>query len=276
MDKQITMRDGTNLFCSISSTDKKKWIVHTHGVGEYAARHEYLVELFGEQYNVVRYDLRGHGRSGGKKAWVQDFFDFLRDLDELLHHLKDEYRMKDYTLMGHSMGGEITCGYVQTFATDDLYPSKIIVTSPPANVGGPLENFAEKLPYSVVQFLAQGNLSLSIPGLVDLKGLSHDPQVAIDYRNDKNNCLKLHTKLVLNLLKGVKEIYSRPISPKCPAYITVGTKDEVVSYKTNVSYFRDIEKDFIFKEFEGAMHEIHNEISTYRGPFIKYLQEILA
>lgn len=276
MEKQFTLRDGINLFVEISSTDKPKWIVHTHGVGEYAGRHDYLVEEFGSDFNIVKYDLRGHGRSGGKRAWVSDFFDFIRDLDELINHLKDEYGMKDYIVMGHSMGAQVTCGWIQNFAKDDFYPSKIIVTSPPANVGGPLENLAEKLPYGVVQVLAGFDASLPLSGLVDLRGLSHDPQVAVDYKNNKNNCTKLHTKLALNILKGVKEIFSRPINPKCPAYITVGTKDEVVSYKTNVSYFRDIEKNFTFKDFEGAMHEIHNETPEYRVPFMKYLKEIVA
>lgn len=276
MNLQLTLRDGINLFVEITSTDKSNWIVHNHGVGEYAGRHDYLIEEFASDYNIVKYDLRGHGRSGGKRAYVEDFFDFIRDLDEVISYLVKEYKMSDYTLMGHSMGGEIVCGYIQNFAKKNVYPSKIIVTSPPANVGGPLEDLATKLPYQVVQNLAAFKYSVAVPGLVDLRGLSHDPQVAIDYKNDKNNCTKLHLKLALNLLKGVKEIFSRPINPKCPAYITIGTKDNVVSYKGNKGYFNNIEKGFIYKEFEGALHEIHNEIPAYRDPFIKYLHEIMA
>jgi acylglycerol lipase len=275
MNKQLKLRDGVEIYCEFSSVDKSTWIVHTHGVGEYAGRHNWLVEEFGVHYNVLRYDLRGHGRSGGKRAWVSNFFDYIRDLDEVISHLASEFQMKDYVMMGHSMGAEITCGWVQNFAKDNIYPSKIVVTSPPVNVGGPLEKLAEKVPYRVVKFLADINLSLPLKGLVDLNGLSHDPQVAIDYRNNENNCTKLHTKLAFNILKGVRDIFSRPINPNCPAFITIGTKDKVVSYKTNTTYFKDIERDFIYKEFEGAMHELHNELPPYRDAFIKYLREVV-
>lgn len=68
MNKGLILRDGIELYLDISSINKSKWIVHTHGVGEYAGRHYWLVEEFSHDYNVIRYDLRGHGRSSGKRA----------------------------------------------------------------------------------------------------------------------------------------------------------------------------------------------------------------
>lgn len=206
---------------------------------------------------------------------MSNFSDYIQDLNEVISHLMSEYGMKDYLIMGHSMDAEITCGWLQNFADNHMYPAKIIVTSPPVSVGGPLEKLAKKMPYRFVKLLADIEFSLPLKGLVDLKGLSHDPQVAIDYINNEHTCTKLHTKLAFNIVKGLRDIFSRPINPKCPAFIMIGTKDKVVSYHTNIGYFKDIEKQFIYKEFEGARHELHNEIPVYRGPFIKYSREII-
>ncbi|MGK0367513.1 MAG: acylglycerol lipase [Thermoproteota archaeon] len=271
----IKLRDGIELFYQIKNYGHSDWVIHTHGVGEYAGRHEYLGDLLGKTKNVFQYDVRGHGRSGGKKAWVANFTDFIEDLSEVISFCNEELSIKDYVLMGHSMGAAIVCGYIQSHADFNVYPKKIVVTSPPANVGGPLEGLAIKMSMVWVNRLAGINMSAAVPGLVDISVLSHSPEVAEAYKADSHNCLRLHTKLAVGILKGVRDIFSKPLNPKCPAYITIGSQDKVVSYKTNLSYFCEIEKNFEMKVFEGAYHEIHNEIDTYRKPFFEYLQSVV-
>jgi alpha-beta hydrolase superfamily lysophospholipase len=269
-------KDGTKLFLNIQQDDHPVWLIHTHGIGEHSGRHQYIMDLFADKFNVFLYDLRSHGKSEGKKASVHDFDLFMEDLHELIMYLKKEHGMKRFVLSGHSMGALITCAYVQRFSDPKFYPELVFVNAPPVNVGGPAEKLAEVMPFHLLNKLANIKRSIALPGLVDSNILSHDPEVAPNYKSDPLNATALHTNLLLGLVKSSRETFSRPIGPNCPAYITIGSEDRVVSYPRNLHYFKSIEKSFDLKVFEGAYHEIHNEIEEFRTPYFEHLKSTIC
>lgn len=272
---KVPMKDGLNLFGKVHDAQKDIWIIHTHGIGEHCDRHLYIPELFGETHNIFQYDLRGHGRSEGRSAWIDYFDHFMEDLHEIIFYLKENYGMKKYILMSHSMGSHITCGYMQNYVDKEFYPQKVFVNAPTVNVGGPFETLGKLLPYKFVKKVASIKGSFAVPGLVDLRALSHDPDVKVKYENDPLCKLKLHSGLVLKMLQSVKEIFSKPINPKCPAFVTVGSADAVVSYREHLVYFHETEKNFDLKVIDGAFHEIHNEIDIYREPYFEYMKKCI-
>ena len=71
--KQIVMRDSTKISCQIHEGGHSVWIIGLHGMGDHMGRHDYLMKLFSSDFNVFQYDLRGHGESGGKRGFVEDF-----------------------------------------------------------------------------------------------------------------------------------------------------------------------------------------------------------
>src|SRR3990167_8856677 len=103
----IKMHDGVEISCQIKEMGGPIWLVATHGIGEHQERHQYLSDIFGQYFNVFRYDLRGHGRSGGPRGDISSFGQYMEDLNELIQFLHQEYRMKRYVLFGHSMGALI-------------------------------------------------------------------------------------------------------------------------------------------------------------------------
>ena len=115
---------------------------------------------------------------------------------------------------------------------------------------------------------------LSVP-LFDLKTLSHDLNVAKNYEEDSKNHLALHSKLLIELVKCSRETYSKPLNIKCPAYVVVGTGDEIVCAKALEDYFTNIEKSFTLKKVEDGYHELHNEIDKYREPYLEFLKDSL-
>ena len=70
-------------------------------------------------------------------------------------------------------------------------------------------------------------------------------------------------------------MFSSAIHPKCPAFVTVGSEDKVVHANSLIDYFNLIEKDFDLKVFEGAYHEIHNEIEKYRKPYFTHMKNTI-
>ena len=127
--RDIISFDGVPLKCLIRETGSSKWLIVTHGLGEHLGRHEFLLKLFSQNFNIAIYDLRGHGRSGGRKGWVGDFQHFWKDLHAVIEYFRKEFSMKNYTLFGHSMGGLITAGYLQNMAQENFYPEKVFLSS---------------------------------------------------------------------------------------------------------------------------------------------------
>jgi acylglycerol lipase len=268
---RIKLRDNITLYYKYYNNDKDNLIVQTHGIGEHCDRHLYLNDLVSSKYNLFQYDVRGHGRSEGRRAFVKEFDYFMKDLHEILLWLVSEKQMNKFTLLGHSMGGHITAAYMQKYAVSEMYPEKVILTSPPVFVGGPLEIIAQKIGHSVFAKLATLP-SIPVPGTVNLDDLSHDIKVGQDYKRDPLTRLKLHSKLLFSFVKSIKETWNRPLNIKCPVVITCGSKDNLVSFNACQKYCREIEKDIEFHSVEGAFHEIHNEIPQYREPFFDYLK----
>jgi acylglycerol lipase len=277
MDKKfLKMRDGTELYVQIKETGSPVWIVATHGVGEHMERHKYIPELFGHDFNIFQYDLRGHGRSTGRRAYVENFSEYMEDLKEIIRFLNDRYRMERYILFGHSMGGLISCSFMQSYVEDDRYPERLVVNAPPCGAHGVFGQILKVLPPAFFKGASDLPYSVPIGGLVDLNYLSHDPRTKEDYLTDQLNSHKLQSKLLFELIKTSKDTFSRPIRSKCPSFATVGSADRVVGAKDIIEYFTTVDKSFNFKVFDGAYHEIHNEIEKYRRPYFDHLKMVFG
>lgn len=274
-NKFIKISDGTEIHVSIKETGAPIWLIVTHGLGEHLERHSFFHKLLGRDFNILLYDLRGHGRSGGKKAYIDEFDRYYKDLSEIIGYLKSEYSMKRYILFGHSMGGLITCGLAQQFPENDLYPEKVFLSSPAVAVPGILGNLLRFTPMAVTDGLKSLPWSTKLKGLVDLKSLSHDPHIMKDYKNDELNHLAIHSKLALELVHEAKRVFSRPIRFQCSSYCVVGTGDRIIDPKSVIEYFSLVEKGTQLKIFDGAYHEIHNEIDKYQVPYIDFLKNTL-
>jgi acylglycerol lipase len=274
MDKKfLKMRDGAELYVQIKESGSPVWIIGTHGVGEHMGRHKYLPEQFGHDFNIFQYDLRGHGHSTGRRAYISDFSLYMEDLREIIRFLEEKYRMKRYILFGHSMGALITCSFMQSYVEEERYPERVVVNAPPCGAHGILGKIVKVIPETVFGSLCEVPYSVGIPGLVDLNYLSHDPRVKEDYLKDVLNSTKLESKLVFELMKTAQSTFARPIRSKCPSFVTVGGSDQVIGYEDLVAYFTNVEKAFNLKVIDGAFHEIHVEIEKYRKPYLDYLKQ---
>lgn len=269
--KQIETIDGEKLHCSIIENGSPKWIIITHGLGEHGDRHKYFYKYFSQYFNICIWDLRGHGESSGRRAYVNDFSDFTNDLDTVLMYLKKEYKLKKYILFGHSMGALITASYMQKKVDPNFYPDKVFLSAPPVAAAGALGKIFEIAPLQMSKGLASINSSLLLGGMLDIKKLSHDARVYEHYISDKLNSLKIETKLLFCLIAESREVFSKPLRVNCELYVAVGTKDVLINPNALIKYFSTIEKNANLFKVEGAYHEIHNEVEKYRKPYIDFL-----
>lgn len=275
--KSIKMRDGVYLNSEIVEKGQSKWLIVTHGLGEHQKRHHYLYELFSQEYNICFYDLRGHGQSKGKRAYVNSFKDYVLDLGEVIDYLGENYSMKNFVLHGHSMGALVVSSFMQNEVREDFYPSKVYLSSPPVAGSGTLGGFFHHVaPMKLLYALKSLPITLPVEGLLDLSKLSHDPRVYEAYVTDPLNCMKIHTKLFFEILTEAREVFAKPLRVNCDLFCSIGSIDGIIDPKPAIKFFSEIEKNCQLKVIEGAYHEVHNEIEKFRLPMFEFLKESLT
>ena len=107
----LAVEDGTLWY---DNHGEGRPLVFLHGAWMSADAWEPQVERFGDEYRVIRLDLRGHGRSGttDRRRYSVDLF--VDDLEALLDHLDVE----DPIICGLSLGNLITQAYLDRHPTD--------------------------------------------------------------------------------------------------------------------------------------------------------------
>jgi len=112
---RLSSPDGTVLIGSSWAPDEapRGTLILVHGLKDHLGRYDELAARANALGLSVRgFDLRGHGRSGGARAWVASFEDYLGDLDVVLGDLRPQLPDLPVFLFGHSMGGAIVARYV--------------------------------------------------------------------------------------------------------------------------------------------------------------------
>ncbi len=273
--RDIVSFDGTPLKCLVRDNGTSKWLIVSHGLGEHLGRHEYMLKLFSQNFNIAIYDLRGHGKSGGRPAYVEDFRDFFRDLKVVIDYLRKEFNLKDHVLMGHSMGALITAGYMQNDVSHDQYPEKVFLSSPVVGAPAIMGPIISAAPSLLLEAICKSP-TIPLAGVLNLRKLSHDSRVYDAYVKDEFTQKRIHTKLLFEILRMSREVFSRPLRIECPLYVATGTGDSIVNSNQAIQYFTEIEKNAQLKVFDGAYHEIHNEVDKWRRPYIQFLRQSLT
>ena len=268
----LKLRDGIHLSGKIRRKNSLHWLVAVHGVGEHSGRHDYLKDIF--DCNILQYDLRGHGQSEGKRAWIDNFSTFVNDLADILLYLKTEYKMETFALFGHSLGGLIALSYLLHSQRKDIPPEKVFVGAPPLRIGGKLGMIADGIPYPLMKILSSCPLSIPLK-VIDHDGLSHDPEIIENFMNDELNSIRLHSRLLLQIATQSKKILKEDLSFDCPVFCAVGSGDKVINGQAVARYFLS-RKNAHCRIIEEAYHEMHYEESRFRTPYLDYLKESLG
>ena len=82
----------------------------------------------------VRYDLRGHGQSSGRRGQVSRFDEYLDDTEVFLDEVRRAQPGKPVFLLGHSMGG-LVCARLAEVRPPDVTRPHPLVAVPPAGRG---------------------------------------------------------------------------------------------------------------------------------------------
>ena len=244
--------ENTEIFTKTNMADlPKASIVIVHGLAEHLGRYDALTkELNTLGYNVYRFDNQGHGRSGGTKGYLKDFNQFIDDADIIVEKAVSEGKGLPVFMLGHSMGGFITCGY------GIKYPGKLSgqILSGAAVMQLPLFEAFKSIDFEADPFEKIPN------DLSDL--ICRDKEIVKAYDNDplvlKETCQKLLGEVFVN---GAKWIMDNIHKYNYPCLILHGGNDQIAVPQASEFMYKNISsEDKKIKIYDGFFHEILNEI----------------
>jgi acylglycerol lipase len=225
-------------------------IVIVHGICEHSGRYGHVAASFNKfGYSVYRFDLHGHGGTGGERAFVDDLQFLIDDADSAVNLAKEENPGLPVFMLGHSMGGLISAIY------GIKYPDKI--------KGQVLSGAAVMILPAVKGLLSfdyNAQAHSAIPNSLS-NVISRDPKVIEAYAKDPLVLKEFTMKLMGEVfIKGGKWITDNMASYACPCLILHGSADQIVPPEASKYFYEHIgSKDKNIKIYEGLYHEILNE-----------------
>jgi alpha-beta hydrolase superfamily lysophospholipase len=266
MDDRETSRtfsslDGLNLFCREYITDQERArLIIVHGLGEHSGRYRRVVEhLFPTGISMWVPDLRGHGRSSGRRGHVERFDQYLDDVKTVVDRARqDKPGQRKIFLLGHSMGGLIAIRFAQE------YPDLIDGLA----VSSPALGMIIEIP--LMKFVMAKLMSILRPGLqlsneLNVEKISHDPEVVEAYREDILVHNKISARWSTEFLKNMEFARQNMSNLSMPVLFQVAGDDHLVNGLVSKRVFNDIAgRDKTLHDYEGFYHENYNETADRR------------
>ena len=224
-----------------------------HGHGEHGGRYANVVDWFVPRgYSVYALDLRGHGRSQGKRGALGGFGEYRQDVGAFLDLVREAERAPVF-LMGHSLGGLIALDYVLR-GSDGL--AGVVASGPVLSAPGvsPFLLWLSKL-------LAQLWPSIILDSGLDTSALSRDPAVVEAYVNDPLVHSKGSARMANEMMRTVDWTQAHAAELALPCLIVHGGEDRLCPPRASRTFIDNVtfaDKEYI--EYEGYFHELYNDL----------------
>lgn len=235
-----------------------------HGLGDHSSRFQNLIdELDGKNLTIYSFDLRGHGKSGGKRGHINSFMEYIYDLKIFIEYIKNDSKRLPIILYGHSMGGVISLRYSLTYA-EDLFA--LILSSagltPTIQVPEMKLKLASRLSKYFPTFSSSNGLNPAF--------ISHDEDVVKKYTEDPLVHDRVSARWFTEYTKACSECLSRSNELRIPLLVFHGEDDHIISNEGSQTVFKNAysrnKELYIFK---GLYHETINEIKKERDKVLK-------
>lgn len=251
----LASRDGTRLFFRRhAAASPKARILLIHGFAEHSGRYLDLLDALADAgFDALAFDLRGHGRSAGRRAHLRRFEDYLDDTRAAFAALtmgSDGSAL----VFGHSMGGLIATH----FAASEPQRCRALALS------GPM--FARALAVNPVKLLAAHVLGrllpvFSMPSGITGAHLTSDPDEIARHDADP---LILHQARAgwFVALEGAMAAAPAAVARlTMPLYLMHGEADPLTAFDASRALFPSAPStDKTFVPRPGMRHETLHEV----------------
>ncbi len=236
--------------------DIKALICLVHGLGGHIARFSDLaIDFCNKNIGVIGVDLRGHGKSNGKRGCVCNLNDYYNDISACLKYLNNNTSLSNVPiyLYGNSMGGPVALKFA--IGNKDLFKG-VILTAPWFTL--------RKQPKGMSLFILR-NINKIFPNFtisskIKSEDFRSDPKLQQEARRD----ILVHKRISIRLLflvyhLGLELILEKIEDFHLPTIIFHGESDSVTDINASKRYRDNNYSSVEFISLPNTKHEIHVE-----------------
>ncbi len=231
-------------------------VVIQHGLSEHSGRYRHVAEAFNKKgLSVFALDARGHGHSAGQRCYVDEYDDYVRDMERFFADVVDKDAAGvPVVLFGHSNGGLISA----RFALANQKRLKGLALS------GPLFRLNKGVPAwkkVVGSMLNTWWPRFKFPNDLEPEQLTHDPLMIEAWMKDTIIAHEVTPRWFKEMEKAAPDALARAGQLTIPLLVQHGGADPLTSPQAS--------REFVDKAgsklkqhitYDGLRHEIVNEI----------------
>lgn len=233
------------------STSERALVI-VHGVGEHSGRYEHFVARAVDRgWTVIAGDLQGHGQSEGVPTHLDDFGQYLADLDAIWRHFN--LPPQHTALYGHSMGGLVSARFAET------RPDRIAALI----LSSPLLGFAIRVPPLKRTF---GRICLKVAPQFRFRSqipetlITRNPEALQLRASDPLSNRTVTAGWYFRVLDALCDVWHDAERVSAPLLLLQGDGDQIVSPEAPLDWFAKAgSRDKSLRLLKEHLHELLNE-----------------
>ncbi len=235
-------------------------VIVAHGFGEHGGCYRHVAEALGPALEVdfVAPDLRGHGRSPGRRGVVGRYEELTSDLRAVLGWAESERPGLPRFVLGHSNGGQVA---LRLALEDGDGPAGLILSNPSLHIVVPVPRYKLRIGRFLLRFMP----GVTLAGKVADDWMTRDPEMRREHRLDTLRHSRISAPLFFGMVDGGPLIEGRAGEIRVPVLMLLGGSDPVIDANASRRIFASLgspEKTLIV--YPKMLHEPLNELGRER------------
>ncbi len=262
---QLAGHDNLQLFFQVWQNPKAKGtVIIGHGQGEHSESYLRMIDAFkNDSWSFYAMDLRGHGKSDGKRGYAGNFEDYCKDyhlfVEKILHESKSS--TGPVVLLGHSLGGLIQLKTV--IDHPEMKVAAQVCSSPLLGVAIPVPEWKTRAADVLNQWLPKVTLWNEITN--DM--LTRDLDVIREFEQDVLRHSRMSPGVFLGFKNAIEVVQARASEIQLPTLFQIPENDPVVSSPEAKVFFDKMSSGDkkLCTYGDGARHEIYNDLERLKA-----------
>ncbi len=229
-------------------------IAIVHGGFEHSGHYGFLVDsLVDKGFALAGLDLRGHGKSKGKRGHIMDWNEIREDMGSYLSKLQKEFPGRPLFLFGHSVGGTIALDYALRRSPA---LAGVILSGAGISTGN-----ASRVLLAINKLISAIFPSFSVNANFDFSIVTRDPRVVKEYESDPLILSALSARFWAECLKTISWVRDHASDWELPLLVLHGSEDQNMPIEDIKEFFGDLtceDKELII--YQGGFHQPHNDL----------------
>jgi lysophospholipase len=259
-------------FRSRVEEDSRGRLLAVHGLGDHSGRYDRIASwAVAAGFDFYGLDLRGHGRSQGRRGHASSFDRLLSDLDRFRRRTGNRESELPTVLFGHSLGGLIVGRYVQEFGFPSL-AGAVLVT--------PFVDLAMRPPDWKLRLSDLANRlmpSLTMDNEIRPQVLFRTAEERTAHERDPLVHHRISARLWGEMRRQARILVRRADQSRTPFLIQLAGDDQVVSTQASRDFAARLAGNTRVIEYEDAFHDLYRDPVAERAAtdLAKWLDERL-